>query len=303
MDPFLFVMQVVLPVGLLVWLWLAPMRGGVPLALQVVATGTALVAIAMVAPFAMPPYWLPWLYGALFVALAIRALLRAQRGIWPAGPVASIALAPVLALGIYGATQIAEALPGQRPPPGVELVDIAPPLPAGWYVVENGGSRLAVNGHMHLLGEAGADAGQAYALDIIRIRPSGLRTDGWRPADPARYEGFGTPILAPCDGAVTAAKDGAPDMPVPEADGDHPEGNFVALECGGVTILLAHLRQGSLTVAEGEAVTTGSPLAELGNSGNTTEPHLHVHAERAGTPLALTIDGAFYARNDLIRFD
>ncbi|WP_373355221.1 M23 family metallopeptidase [Pseudoroseicyclus sp. CXY001] len=302
MDPFLFVMQVALPVGLLLWLWLRPMRGGLPLVLQVLATGVALAAIAMVAPFAMPPYWVPWLYGAAWLLLSIRGLARSRRGLWPEGPVVSVALAPVIALGIYGAGQIAEAVPGQRPPEGVEVVDLAAPLPGGLYIVENGGSRQAVNGHMHLLAEPGPDRGQAYAADIIRIRPSGLRTDGWRPADPSRYLGFGTPVVAPCAGEVVAASDTAPDMAVPLADAEHPEGNSVTLDCGGTSVVLAHLRQGSLAVATGDAVEVGAPLGELGNSGNTTEPHLHIHAERDGAPLAITLEGRFLARNDRIRF-
>jgi murein DD-endopeptidase MepM/ murein hydrolase activator NlpD len=74
-------------------------------------------------------------------------------------------------------------------------------------------------------------------------------------------------------------------------------------------VLLAHLRSGSVNVSSGERVAVGDFLAEMGNSGNSSEPHLHVHAQRglpeeaafAGEPLALTIDGAFPVRNDRLR--
>ena len=55
-------------------------------------------------------------------------------------------------------------------------------------------------------------------------------------------------------------------------------GNYliIALRDGRSFVALAHLRAGSLRVAVGDEVTTGQPLAECGNSGNSTEPHVHL---------------------------
>jgi murein DD-endopeptidase MepM/ murein hydrolase activator NlpD len=50
----------------------------------------------------------------------------------------------------------------------------------------------------------------------------------------------------------------------------------IALHGGGAFVALAHLRVGSLHVAVGEAVTTGQPIADCGNSGNSTQPHVHL---------------------------
>ena len=53
-------------------------------------------------------------------------------------------------------------------------------------------------------------------------------------------------------------------------------GNHVVLDLGGgVYAALAHLRRGSLRVRPGDRVAPGQQLAECGNSGNSTEPHLH----------------------------
>jgi len=53
-------------------------------------------------------------------------------------------------------------------------------------------------------------------------------------------------------------------------------GNHVILDLGGgVYAVLAHLRRGSMRVDEGERVRPGEPVAECGNSGNSSEPHLH----------------------------
>lgn len=72
--------------------------------------------------------------------------------------------------------------------------------------------------------------------------------------------------------------------------------------------LLAHFRPGSVRVRTGERVTIGQPVGEVGNSGNTTEPHLHISAQLPGSaneplsgePLAIAIDGEYWVRNDRI---
>jgi hypothetical protein len=62
---------------------------------------------------------------------------------------------------------------------------------------------------------------------------------------------------------------------------------------------LAHLQRRSVRVAAGDPVTAGTPLGLVGNSGNTSEPHLHVHAETdAGEGVPMTFEGRFLIRND-----
>ncbi|MFX4228784.1 MAG: M23 family metallopeptidase [Porticoccaceae bacterium] len=85
-------------------------------------------------------------------------------------------------------------------------------------------------------------------------------------------------------------------------------GNHVAIDCGGFFVFLAHLRRGSILVARGDSVETGDPLGQMGNSGNSSEPHLHVHAQKGlpneapmgGEPLWLTINGQFPVRNSVL---
>lgn len=97
-------------------------------------------------------------------------------------------------------------------------------------------------------------------------------------------------------------------MAVPEPDPDRTKlaGNHVLLDCGGTEVLLAHLQRGSVLVAPGEPVTTGQRRGMVGNSGNTTEPHLHVSAQRrqagdaliGGVPVWVTVNGRHLVRND-----
>lgn len=70
-------------------------------------------------------------------------------------------------------------------------------------------------------------------------------------------------------------------------------------------VLIAHLKQGSLRVASGMPVQIGEPLGRVGNSGNTLEPHLHIHLEKrmngvVGRAVPMVFDGEFLSVNDVV---
>ena len=86
-------------------------------------------------------------------------------------------------------------------------------------------------------------------------------------------------------------------------------GNHILIESNGVEILLAHFKKGSIKVKVGEIVTTNTILGQVGNTGNTSEPHLHIHVENGGEPntilngkaVPFTINKQFLVRNDVLR--
>ena len=112
---------------------------------------------------------------------------------------------------------------------------------------------------------------------------------------PQAFVGFGRPVLAPVAGTVVAIHDAEPDH---EARRSQPAllayaltqasrvrrgptaiaGNHVviALAATGPFVLLAHLRRGSVSVQPGDRVRVGDAVGTCGNSGNSTEPHVHV---------------------------
>lgn len=173
----------------------------------------------------------------------------------------------------------------------------------------SGGASVVTNSHVMTL-SPGFESyrGQSYALDIIGQTPLGFYADGIAPPDPGAYAIFGTPVQAPCPGTVVSRLDGMPDMTIPQMDRTLLEGNHVLIRCDGgdVHVLLAHLQQGSVLVARDDTVETGQPLAKVGNSGNSSTPHLHIHAQRgappeapiSGDPLHFTIGGDYLYRND-----
>jgi murein DD-endopeptidase MepM/ murein hydrolase activator NlpD len=70
-------------------------------------------------------------------------------------------------------------------------------------------------------------------------------------------------------------------------DPDNPAGNYLAIEMESspFTIVLAHVQKSSFLIEKGERVQKGQPLCRVGNSGNTSEPHLHIHAVKSGEDL------------------
>jgi hypothetical protein len=93
------------------------------------------------------------------------------------------------------------------------------------------------------------------------------------------YGCFGVAVVAPTSGEVVQALDGEPDVePGPPANPTAPYGNHVVIEPGaGGHLIIAHLKAGSVAVGSGDRVEEGQVIGACGNSGNTSEPHVHVH--------------------------
>lgn len=315
-DLSVFVFQIALPIGLLAWLALAPAKNTLSYLAQTGTVSFYLLALFFVPIWVMPPWWTPRVYIGAAIAIAISQLIKGKIPTRPRLPharsawVATVVL--VLCTVILAAVSF-RTIAGRVVPDNV--VNLSFPLGPGTYLVVNGGSTKTVNAHFLTLepktDRQRAYRGQSYAVDLIKLGDTGLRAPGWRPRDPTVYEIFGEPVLAPCSGNVASALDGKPDMPVPEMDTSLLEGNHVFIDCGSFGVLLAHFRQGSLRVAIGDAVETGDTLAEAGNSGQSGEPHLHIHAQRipaegpllSGDPLFITLNERFLVRNHRVEIE
>ncbi|WP_434993333.1 M23 family metallopeptidase [Arthrobacter sp. Ld5] len=142
--------------------------------------------------------------------------------------------------------------------------------------------------------------GTTYAIDLVPVDAGGRSAPrSWRSlvaTEPAeRFVGFGAPVLAPAGGVVVVAHDGEEDHAarrsqlalLPYMAGQAQRlrhgpgavaGNHVVIALGadGPFVLVAHLRRSSLRVGVGSPVREGRPVGECGNSGNSTQPHVHV---------------------------
>ncbi len=223
---------------------------------------------------------------AFFVLVVISLLPRPPFPYWLAWVPAAAAVALGLTAGRKGRAAVAD------PPPAVE---VEPPVTGRWTALNSPADKVPSHG-VHAYG-------QTYAIDIVAEPEPGAEPVLSRPKFRAlwpvarrnrHFPAFGAPLLAVADGTVVHASHGSRDhlsrnslpalvyLTLIEASVRDMRGagaivgNHLVLDLGGGTYAMyAHLRQRSLRVRVGERVRAGQPLAECGNSGNSTEPHVH----------------------------
>jgi len=165
-----------------------------------------------------------------------------------------------------------------------ELREIGAPVRGKRWVVINGccevggvhrSTGLPVNGGIHFA--------QRFAIDWMRLANSGHMVNG-NASDVHNYVDYDAEVLAVADGTVEATLNDL-DNQVPGKLPDpstitleNVDGNHIVLDLGrGVFAFYAHLKKGSIRVTLGQRVKRGEVLANLGNTGNTSAPHLHFH--------------------------
>lgn len=195
-------------------------------------------------------------------------------------------------------TKSTEVLEGTLTPVERAAVGIGAPVRGEWAAF-NGPSNTS--GHRRLvLGLDGHTAiGQRFGIDFLQVDSTGSsRRPGSDPAKNDSYYAYGAELLAVADGVIAGTKDSIPEnvvggraVPITLTT---VGGNYVALDIGGGRYALyAHVQPGSLRVKVGDRVKRGQVLALLGNSGNSTEPH--VHFQFADGPTFLSSEGIPYA--------
>ena len=168
------------------------------------------------------------------------------------------------------------------------------PFTGRWLARNSPANRVPSHG-THLFGTT-------YAIDFVAVDGRGRSAPStWHSVlsteRPDGFVGFGAPILAPAAGTVVVAHDGEPDhaarrsqlalLPYALSQPDRIRsgaaaiaGNHVVIGLApmGPYVLLAHLKCGSVDAAVGTLIDAGQPVGACGNSGNSTEPHVHVQA-------------------------
>ena len=120
---------------------------------------------------------------------------------------------------------------------------------------------------------------QKNAFDIIVTDEKGksYRTNGEKNED---YYAFGKELIAPCDGEVVLVVDGIKDNQPGVLNPAYVPGNTVIIKTANNEYLFfAHFKQHSIKVKQGQKLKQGTLLGLCGNSGNSSEPHLHFHIQ------------------------
>ena len=173
-----------------------------------------------------------------------------------------------------------------------EPVVLGPPLEGANWVATNGCCTVSTHRGAMLTLDQRVLATERYAIDWIGADDEGQVVVG-DPEELESYPGYGERVLSVADGEVVEVVEGYPDVTPGELDTsltlEDAGGNHVIVDIGnGRYAFYAHLKPDSIEVEEGDRVTRGQELGLLGNSGNTTAPHLHFHVMDA--PLVFGAD-------------
>lgn len=141
------------------------------------------------------------------------------------------------------------------------------PITVGW-----GGDKASTNYHV-------STPEQRWAYDLLVTR-AGKSFSG-DSTSLSSYLCYGLPVLAPAGGQVIVAADSLPDMAIGDlSETTSTSGNYIVIKVApGEFLVLCHLKPKSLLVKPGDVVTQGQQIALVGNSGHTSEPHLHIHLQ------------------------
>lgn len=145
------------------------------------------------------------------------------------------------------------------------------PFKDEWTVIW-GGDTKALNHHIE-------SEAQKNAFDIVITSDNGIsyKTDGKTNED---YFAFGKEIIAPCDGEVVLVVDGIKDNVPGMFNPMYIPGNSVIIKTqNNEYLFFAHFKQHSIVVKQGQKIAQGQLLGLCGNSGNSSEPHLHFHIQ------------------------
>lgn len=242
----------------------------IPLTLMLLSLGILLTMFLMdgltkISAWYLAQILLPILGLLSLVALVIYAIVKRKfnrlMGMTLAG--ALVCLSPAVML--VKPMAFPASLENTKPSATVRLpADV--PLKVAW-----GGDKIETNYHA-------VAPDQRWAYDLL-VEPYVNGSDKLED-----YGCYGIPVVAPAGGLVVKAHDGEPDE-VPGVVSNNytaPAGNHVVilLEETGTYLVIAHLKTGSVTVKTGDTVVEGQVIGACGNSGNTSEPHIHIHHQR-----------------------
>jgi hypothetical protein len=167
-------------------------------------------------------------------------------------------------------------------------VNLAFPFKHGAYAVfEGGNGRVSslMNYHYGASMHKGArtNLSMRYAVDITKLTRWGNDADGFLPIQNSKYAVFNQIVYSPCDGEVSDVENKWPNETPWSGNPPYNVGNHVLITANDFGVLMGHLQKGSIRVKNGDKVKKGQPIAQAGNSGWTSQPHLHIQAMRVST--------------------
>jgi len=307
----LILFNFVVPILLLFWFWRTRPSSRAKFVSIVVLFGAALTVLVWSVPWDAAGVFWPRVYLVAFGAILLARIIRGPRPvvwlpvrrrewIWTG---LNIIFAAFWSWGVLGVV-CARTIPAAPAP-----FELYSPFRHGSYYVVAGGANFSTNQHAF-------SRVSRYAIDITKLNDWGFAASGLFSSDLRSYVAFGADIVAPCSGEVIGTENALADQPPfnPDSSKQGTGGDHVVLFCQGHSVLIGHMRQGTVAVVVGDQVAAGQLLGQVGNSGNSISPHIHIGAVRGLyaydrsdreappgiEPVPLFIQGRFLVRGDTL---
>ena len=279
----LILIHLVMPLGLILWLWLGQYPSQFMWLVSAVFIGTFVLTIYFIGFWHYISVYLRYLWIVLFIVAGIVSyisvsgllfFIQPNSGEWvQAGLEIAFSLVFIyLIIGSIGAYFYP-----------VKPIELAFPFRDGAYSINWGGNGAAsrlmnyhYTGSMHA--NAGVNRSMRYAVDIEKLNALGSSARGILPTEVEKYASYHQDILAPCDGSVVEVVDDLPNETPFSGHYPYNVGNHIVVMNGSYQVLLGHMQKGSLIVKTGDPVKKGDVIGQVGNSGMTDAPHTHMQA-------------------------
>ncbi len=303
--------HILIPLVLIYWTWTRQNRSRLGWLLQILTFGLYFIFIYLVGSWIFVSFYLRYALPVLFIFLMITSYLRAKelpflvkKGTmgWM-GNGAGVVISAVLLYLIAGGIQ--SHFYDEKP------VNLAFPFKNGAYAVFEGGNGKAsplMNYHYGGATHKGAGINRSmkYAVDITKLGFWGNDAHGFLPRENEKYVIFNEVVYSPCDGEVLDVVDQWPNETPGGNTAPYNVGNRIVIQSGDFLVLMGHLQRGSIEVKAGQMVRKGQPIAKVGNSGWTLQPHIHIQAMKmakgsiwSGEGLPIYFDGKNPVKNTL----
>ncbi|KNY29305.1 M23 family metallopeptidase [Pseudobacteroides cellulosolvens] len=306
-------LYLVLPAFLTLWLWKSKNRSKFGLLIKTAGIGTFILALFWV-PYRETSigYYTNYILLMLFLAAAVMAFMKV-RGVrfFDVITIKGIAIVvpgiiSILFMGYVSINGISGFFYDEKP------IEMMFPLKNGAYAViqgGNGASSYLANYHYYAWGfGTEEDTLNKFSTDIVKLNKLGFCFNTLSflfnndlPKDLSKYEMFSEPLYSPCEGEVWSVEDGNEDLKPSKNEIYAPSNNVVIKFNENYYVALHHLKRDSIKVAAGDKVKQGQLLGEIGNSGNTTIPHLHIQVwKNDGTNyigVPIHFNGSFPVKN------
>jgi hypothetical protein len=299
---FFLITTFLIPLSFIIWLWRTIFKSKFDWLMLVLLSGTYIVLMFLAGSWSWISYYVRYIFLGFYISGVFISLwkcrtkplfIKRKEGEWFAVIVFGLATFLFSVMLIF--TLTGHFFTEQS-------IQLEFPLKNGTYYIVQGGNSPLINIHHH------PQSPLKFSVDITELYPLGNRAKGIYPDEFEGYAIYAKSVFSPCDGLIVDISDGISNSPVSKPDTTHFKGNFIIVQHKGINIYLAHLKKGSIKVAMGDTVQRGQLLGQVGSSGYSNEPHLHIHAEvddknafMGSRPVVMLFKGNFLTKNDYIK--